>query len=64
MGRSHGCSGDGVDGMVTGVPNRENVETWCEEVDTLAPVGKVGSLVGDGRGSNCDGILGGSRAGK
>jgi hypothetical protein len=50
--------------MVTGVPNRENVETWCEEVDTLAPVGKVGSLVGDGRGSNCDGILGGSRAGK
>lgn len=57
MGAGHGCTGDSVGRLVTGVPGGEDVESGCENVNALAVVGEVGSVVGEGGSTNGDGLL-------
>lgn len=57
--RSHGSTGDGVDGVLAADPGGLDVETGSEDVVASAEVGEVGTLVGEGAGTNGHGVLGG-----
>lgn len=58
--RSHRSTGDGVGGPVASVPGGKNVESGSEDVNTLAVVGEVGSLVVQVGSTNGDGVFGSS----
>jgi hypothetical protein len=61
MRRGHGGTGEGGNSLLGANVGGENVETRAKDVDTLSVVGEVGSSIGEGRGTNGDGILSGSR---
>ena len=61
MGRGHGCSRDGVGGVIRSNPGREDVETRGKDVVALAEVGEVGTLIGKGGGTDGDSVGSGSR---
>jgi hypothetical protein len=57
VGRGHGSSGDGVDGILAADPGGENVQAGGENVSALAVVGEVGTLISQGGCSDGDGLL-------
>lgn len=59
--RSHGGTGDGVDGLVSADPGGNNVQTGSEDVSALSVVGEVGTAVINSGGTDGDGLAGGSR---
>lgn len=59
--RGHRCTADSVGGLVAASPGRENVQSGGEDVDTLAVVGEVCTLVTESGSSNSDGKLGSGR---
>lgn len=61
MGRGHRGTRDGVDGSLAADPGRLDAETWAEYVNTLAPVGEVGTRIVERRGADRHGLVGGSR---
>lgn len=60
MWRSHGGTGDGVDGILAADPGGLDVQTWGKDVVALAIVGEVGTGVLKSGCTNGDGLLGGS----
>lgn len=58
--RSHRSTGDGVDGGVGTDPSGLDVQTWSEDIDTLAVVGEVGTSISEGGGTDGDGLVGSS----
>lgn len=60
VGGSHGGTRDGVGRLVTAVPGREDVKTGSEDVNALAVVGEVGSVVAKRGSTDSNGFLGGS----
>jgi hypothetical protein len=61
VGRGHGCSRDGIGGVLRSNPGREDVETRCKDVVALAEVGEVGTLIGKSGGTDGDSVGSGSR---
>lgn len=61
MGRGHGSSGDGVDGVLAANPGGLDVEAGSENVVALSIVGEVSALIGESAGTDGDGILSGGR---
>jgi hypothetical protein len=61
VGRGHGGTRDGVDGVLAANPGRLDVKTRSKDVVALAVVGEVGALVSESAGTNGDGVLSGSR---
>lgn len=57
VGRGHGGSGDGVDGILAADPGGQDVQARSEDVSALAVVGEVGTLISEGGGSDSDGLL-------
>lgn len=60
VGRSHGSTRDGVCGGVAADPGGENVETRSKDVDTLAVIREVSTLIAEGGSTDSDGEFGGS----
>lgn len=60
VGRGHGSSGDGVDGILAANPGGQNVQARGEDVSALAEVGEVGTLISQSGGTDGDGLLSGS----
>lgn len=56
MGRGHGGTRDGVDGVLGSDPGRLNVQTGSEDVSALSVVGEVGTAVIKSRGTDGDGL--------
>ena len=61
VGRGHGGTGDGVDGVLGADPSGLNVQTGGKDVGALAVVGEVGAAVVNGGGTDGDSVLGGGR---
>ena len=61
MGRGHGGTGDGVDGVLGANPGGLNAQTRGEDVSALSVVGEVGTAVVESRGTDGDGLGSGSR---
>lgn len=61
VGRGHGGTGDGVDGVLGADPSGLNVQTGGKDVGALAVVGEVGTAVVNGGGTNGNSLLGGGR---
>ena len=61
MGRGHGSTRDGVDGSLASDPGRLNAETGAEDIDTLAPVGEIGTAVVKSGGTDGEGLSSSSR---
>lgn len=61
VGRGHGSSGDGVDGMLASDPGGLDVQARSEDVGTFAEVGEVSTLISKSRGADGDGVLRASR---
>ena len=59
--RGHGGSGDGVDGVLAANPGGLNFETGGKDVIALAVVGEVSTLIGQGGGTDSDGVLSSGR---
>lgn len=57
MGRGHGSSGDGVDGILAANPGGQDVQARGEDVSALAVVGEVGTLISQSGGTDGDGLL-------
>lgn len=60
VGRCHGGTRDGVDGVLGADPGGLNVQTGSEDVSALSVVGEVGTAVIKSRGTDGDGLRGGS----
>ncbi len=60
VGRGHRGTRDGVDGVLGADPGGLNVQAGGKDVGALAIVGEVGTAVINGRGTDSDGVLGGS----
>lgn len=56
VGRGHGGTRDGVDGVLGSDPGRLNVQTGSEDVSALSVVGEVGTAVIKSRGTDGDGL--------
>lgn len=54
MGRSHGGTGDGVDGVLGADPSRLNAQARGKDVRALSVVGEVGTAVVESRSTNSD----------
>jgi hypothetical protein len=61
VGGSHRSTGNSVGSLVSASPGRKDVESRSENVDTFTVVGKVGSLVSEGRSTDSDGEAGPGR---
>lgn len=61
MGRGHGSSGDGVDGVLASNPGGLDVQARSEDVGTFAVIGEVSTLISKSRGTDGDGVLRASR---
>lgn len=60
VGRGHGGTGDGVDGILGADPGGLDAQTGGEDVSALAVVGEVGTAVIESRGTDGDGLRGSS----
>jgi hypothetical protein len=60
VGRGHGGTRDGVDGVLRADPGRLDVQTGGEDVSALSVVGEVGTAVIKSRGTDGDGLSGSS----
>jgi hypothetical protein len=58
VGRSHRGTRNSVGGLVSCVPGGKDVESGCKDVDTLAVVGEVGSVVLESGCTDSYGLLG------
>lgn len=56
MGRSHGGTRDGVDGVLGADPGGLNAQTRGKDVSALSVVGEVGTAVIESRGTDGDGL--------
>lgn len=56
MGRGHGGTGDGVDGVLAALPGGLNVQTGGEDVSALSVVGEVSTAVIKSGGTDGDGL--------
>jgi hypothetical protein len=61
VGRGHGGTRDGVDGVLGADPGGLNVQTGGKDVSALSVVGEVGTAVIESRGTDGDGLSSGSR---
>ncbi|KAI6764450.1 hypothetical protein HG530_008239 [Fusarium avenaceum] len=60
VGRGHRSTGDGVDGVLGADPGRLNVQTGGKDVSALSVVREVGTAIIESRGTDSDGLGGGS----
>lgn len=58
---SHRSAGNSLDGIRAASPGGLDVESRCEDINTLAIVGEIGTLIGQSGSSDSDSFSGGSR---